>query len=187
LRQKGRNFLIAASSLVFARGKTYKNLISKQEVPMRVAPAFRPVRAVSLCLALMLCSLACACAPIVTSHGNLLTPSKLTQITPMTSTRVDVEQAWGPPTVVPAFDPNTWYYAGEVDKRTGIFAPKVDKRTVVKVTFDGSDTVTGVSVVDPKLAENITPVSRTTPSAGKEYTVVQQFIGNLGKFNKAKK
>ncbi|MBI1216269.1 MAG: outer membrane protein assembly factor BamE [Alphaproteobacteria bacterium] len=146
--------------------------------------SFHPLKA-SLA-ALALCLTASGCSPMVSAHGNMLTPAKLSQVTPMTSTRADVEQAWGPPTLVPAFDPNTWYYVGEVDKRTGIFAPKVDKRTVVKVTFDGSDMVTDVSEVDPKLAEDVTPVSRTTPSAGKEYTAVQQFLGNLGKFNKKK-
>lgn len=149
-------------------------------------PASPPSSSVltALVLAVPLCLLAAGCSPIVTAHGNMVSSAKITQITPNTSTRADVEQAWGPPTIVPAFDPNTWYYAGEIDKRTGIFAPRVDKRTVVRVTFDGSDLVTSVAELDPKSAENISPVSRTTPTAGKEYTAVQQFIGNIGKFNK---
>ena len=41
--------------------------------------------------------------------------------------------------------------------------------------------------VDPKLAQNVDIVTRKTPTAGKEFTAVQQFVGNLGKFNKADK
>ena len=89
----------------------------------------------------------------------------------------------GPPTTVPAFDPNTWYYAGETTSQKGIFEPEVTARQVVKVLFGPDDVVTEVTVMDPKLAQNIDPVDRKTPTAGKEFTAFQQFVGNIGKFN----
>jgi outer membrane protein assembly factor BamE (lipoprotein component of BamABCDE complex) len=91
------------------------------------------------------------------------------------------------PTAVAPFDPKIWYYIGEVDSQQGIFAPEVEKRELIKVTFDDMDTVTEVASVDPKLAQNVKIVERKTQTAGKEYTAVQQFVGNMGKFNKAKK
>ena len=125
-----------------------------------------------------------ACTPSVVTHGNMLSQSKLKQVTPG-STRVDVQSYWGPPTTVAPFDNNTWYYIGETDSQEGIFAPEVDKRQMVKVTFDATDHVTDVAIIDNKLAKNIDPVGRITPTAGKQYTAAQQFIGDLGKFNKA--
>ena len=126
-----------------------------------------------------------ACSPIVSTHGNLLSESKIKQVTAGSSTSADVVSYWGPPTTVSAFDNNTWYYIGERDKQSGVFAPEVDKRQLIKVTFDAEDKVTSVSIVDNKMAKNVDFVGRKTPTAGKEYTAAQQFIGDLGKFNKA--
>jgi len=125
-----------------------------------------------------------ACSPTVTTHGNLVPPQKAEMVKVGTSSKSDVEQIWGPPTDVAPFDDKTWYYVGEIDSQKGIYAPKVKKRQIIKVVFDQTDTVSSVTNVDPKLAQDVDIVTRKTPTAGKEFTAVQQFIGNLGKFNK---
>lgn len=138
--------------------------------------------------AILLCLLTlAACAPIVSTHGNMVSKSSLAEIEPGVSTRPDVATKWGPPTTVPAFDPNTWYYIGETTSQKGIFEPQLDNRQIVKVTFDETDIVTEVALVDPKLAQNVDPADRRTPTAGREFTAFQQFVGNLGKFNPPKK
>lgn len=125
------------------------------------------------------------CTPNVQTHGNLLSQSKIKQITAGTSTRTDVQSYWGPPTTIAPFDNNTWYYIGETDSQEGVFAPEVEKRQMIKVTFDATDHVTDVAMIDNKLGKTVSIVSRTTPTAGKQYTAAQQFIGDLGKFNKS--
>jgi outer membrane protein assembly factor BamE (lipoprotein component of BamABCDE complex) len=126
-----------------------------------------------------------ACSPTVATRGNLLTDTQFQQVQAQKSTRADVVQAWGPPTVAPLFEPDTWYYIGERTSQKGIFAPAVEKRRLVRVKFNSAnnDTVIEVADLDPRLAENISPVSQTTPAAGKDYTFLQQFIGNIGKYN----
>jgi len=126
-----------------------------------------------------------ACAPTIVSRGNLISPSKYQQIQPQKSTRADVVQSWGPPTATSPFDPNIWYYIGETTSQKGIFAPEVEKRQMIRVKFSATnnDTVLEVAELDPKLGRDVQLVSRTTPTAGKEYTAVQQFVGNLGKYN----
>lgn len=124
-----------------------------------------------------------ACSPLVTTHGNMLSQTAIAEIQPTVSTRADVQAKWGPPTTTSNFDPNTWYYIGETDSRKGIFEAEVEKRQMIKVTFGADDIVTGVTMLDPKLGQEIDFADRKTPSAGKEYTVFQQAIGNIGKFN----
>lgn len=126
-----------------------------------------------------------ACTPTVVTRGNLISQTKFDQVSPQKSTRADVVQAWGPPTTTSPFDPNVWYYIGETTAQKGIYAPEVEKRRIIRVKFDpaNNDTVIEVADFDPKLAKDVEIVSRTTPTAGKEFTAVQQFIGNLGKFN----
>ena len=134
----------------------------------------------------VLCFLAVgACAPIVNTRGNLISPSKFQQVQANTSTRADVVHFWGPPTTTSPFDPNLWYYIGETTTQRGIFAPDVEKRRIIRIRFDSNnnDTVVEVSDLDTKQAKDVDLVSRTTPTAGKEFTAIQQFISNLGKFN----
>jgi outer membrane protein assembly factor BamE (lipoprotein component of BamABCDE complex) len=126
---------------------------------------------------------ATACSPIIATRGNLISDSKFKEVRAQSATRADVEQKWGPPTTVSTLNPNVWYYIGETTSQSGIFAPKVDKRRMVRVTFDAMDTVTEVADIDPKLAREVEMVDRKTPTAGKEFTVLQQMIGNVGKFN----
>ena len=126
-----------------------------------------------------------ACTPTVATRGNLISNTQFQQVQAAKSTRAEVVQTWGPPTVTSSFDPNTWYYIGEQTSQKGIFAPQVDKRRIIRVKFSpvNNDTVVEVADIDPKQARDIDPVSQTTPAAGKEYTFMQQFIGNIGKYN----
>jgi len=126
-----------------------------------------------------------ACSPIVVTRGNFITEHKLEKIAVNTSKRADVVQNWGPPSAVSSFDMNTWYYIGETTEQKGVFAPEIVARKVIEVKFDKEDneTVIAINNIDPAQAKEISIVARKTPTAGKEFTVLQQLIGNMGKYN----
>lgn len=126
-----------------------------------------------------------ACTPTVVTRGNMVSDTKFQQVQPKTSTRADVMKLWGPPTTASSFDPNTWYYIGETTSQRGIYAPEVEKRRLIRVRFDpaNNDTVLEVADLDPSQAKDIEFVDRETPAAGKEFTALQQFFGNIGKYN----
>jgi outer membrane protein assembly factor BamE (lipoprotein component of BamABCDE complex) len=126
-----------------------------------------------------------ACSPNVVTRGNLVSPAQFQDVKPKISKRADVVKAWGPPTTVSTFNPNIWYYIGETTSQKGIYAPEVKKRRLIRITFDSkdNDTVADITDLDPKQGKDVDLVSRKTPNAGKEFTAVQQFIGNLGKYN----
>ncbi len=123
-----------------------------------------------------------ACSPTIANRGNLISDNIFKQVEADKSSRDDVTRIWGSPTTVSSFDNDTWYYIGETTEQTGIFLPKVTKRRLVRVRFDG-DKVASIEDLDPSKAENIAIVSRTTPNAGKDFTAVQQLIGNIGRYN----
>lgn len=139
----------------------------------------------SLILTLLTALALGACSPTVATRGNLISDTKFQEVTAEKSTRADVLQAWGPPTTTSSFDQNTWYYIGEMTAQKGIYAPEVTKRRIVRVRFNpaNSDTVAEVADLDPRAGHDVDFVSRTTPTAGRDFTVVQQFIGNLGRYN----
>lgn len=124
-----------------------------------------------------------ACTPIVETRGNLLSPTKMEQVEVSQSIRADVERIWGPPTTVSPFNPNIWYYIGETTSQQGVFEAEVKERQIVQVTFDDNNTVTEIAVLDPEQARDVDFVDRRTPTAGREFTAFEQFVGNLGKFN----
>lgn len=136
-------------------------------------------------MAALALTLVAACTPIVATRGNLLSETKIGQIHPGISTRGDVEEYWGPPTTVASFDDKIWYYIGETTAQKGIYEPDVVRRQIIRVTFTPEDTVDQVAAIDPKNGQEIAFIDRKTPTAGKEFTAFQQFIGNLGKFNPA--
>ena len=132
---------------------------------------------------LALCLAVSACTPMVETHGNLISESKVAKIHPAISTRAEVASIWGPPTTIAPFDPNVWYYIGETTSQKGVFEAEVIKRQTIRVTFGPDDLVEQVAALDATSGKEIAFIDRKTPTAGKEFTAFQQFIGNLGKFN----
>ncbi len=128
-----------------------------------------------------------ACTPSVNTRGNIVSDSKLQQVQPNVTTQYDVTQAWGPPTFVAPFNKQdlgeTWYYAGHTSERMGVFKYEITERKLVQVDFDENGVLTDVQQLNPDMAQNVDFVDRETPTAGKEFTVLQQLVGNIGRFN----
>lgn len=148
---------------------------------MKKQKVFIALTAIALSLATV------ACTPTVQTRGNLVSDIKFERIQPYSSSRADVSQLWGPPTTVAPLDQNTWYYIGETISDKGVRGTELVERRMIRVKFDDQDTVVEVVELDPSKARAIEVVDRKTPTAGKEFTAFQQFIGNLGKFNTEKK
>lgn len=136
-----------------------------------------------LCASLCLAALG-GCAPTVNARGNFVKDYQMVTIEPGISTKSDVLRAMGSPTTTDPFDDTVWYYIGQTTEKKGIFDPKVTDERIVMVDFDEMDVVTTIKDVGGNREE--IPFSREkTPTSGNEMTVMQQFFGNLGKFNAA--
>lgn len=125
-----------------------------------------------------------ACTPTKSVRGNLLEDYRLQNVTPGTSTQADVARALGSPTTQDPFDPTIWYYIGQKTEKKGIFDAKVVEERIIRAKFDATTGVlTEIAPLDTK-RNDIPLASKKTPTSGHEITVLQQMIGNLGKFNK---
>lgn len=125
---------------------------------------------------------ASACTPVVAQRGNMVEDFQLEQVTPMESTRSDVLRSLGSPTTKSTFDPNVWYYIGQETHKRGIFDPEIVEERILLVAFNEEGYVEAIEDVDRERL-NIPYVRDKTPTHGNEVTAVQQFLGNLGKFN----
>jgi len=137
-----------------------------------------------ICVGLVV--LTTACTPNENTRGNLISDLRYSQATPHETTRYELRQIWGPPTAVAPFsEGDTWYYIGQKTEAMGIFKKEIVDSKIVRVDFDAAGTVMHITQLDPETVADIKPNKRKTPTAGKEFTILQQLVGNLGKFNNA--
>lgn len=138
---------------------------------------------------IVLCAVALGlsgCASRLDTRGNLLDPEKVSEIQPGELTREEVMEILGSPSSITAFGSDTWYYIAQRTETFAFFAPKVTERQVLVVKFAKDGRVTEVKTVGLDRAQEIHPVERKTPTHGNKMTVLEQIVGNLGRFkNKA--
>ena len=124
-----------------------------------------------------------ACVPQVSNHGYQLDEAALAQIEPGRTTRDEVQQLLGSPSALTTFDGSVWYYVSQRTERMSFYQEEVVNRDVLSITFDEVGTVTQVNRHGLEQAHEVSLVERETPTAGSELTALEQFIGNIGRFN----
>lgn len=125
-----------------------------------------------------------ACATRIDTRGNLPDPERLAEIKPGEQTKDDVVDILGSPSSVTSFGSNTWYYISNRTETFAFFSPDVIDRHIVMVKFGADGKVTEVDTIGLEAGRKIQPVERTTPTHGTQMTVLEQLIGNLGRFKK---
>jgi outer membrane protein assembly factor BamE (lipoprotein component of BamABCDE complex) len=125
-----------------------------------------------------------ACSPVKYTRGNLIEPEQLEQAQSEMQilTERDVLRMFGTPTSKSIFNDNVWYYVGMKTEQTAFFDEEITEKRMISVAFDESGTVDTISTIDSEGYE--VPISkRKTPTSGHNLTVLQQLLGNIGRFN----
>ncbi len=126
-----------------------------------------------------------ACVPNVDQRGNLPEPEKIAQIQPGRTTRDQVVKILGTPSSVGVFNDKSWYYISRKTSQVAFLDPDVLDQQVYIVNFDGKGVVRGVDHKEMKDGRDIEPAPGATPAPGRELTLVEQVLGNIGRFNKS--
>jgi outer membrane protein assembly factor BamE (lipoprotein component of BamABCDE complex) len=133
---------------------------------------------IAVCLAGMAIA---ACSRDTAVQGNLPRPEKLEQVKVGLSTRNDVRELLGPPSNIGTFNDKAWYYIAQTSEEVPMSLPVILDRNITAVYFDDKGIVTDVRHLDKTAGQNISPVARTTPSAGHEPNLMRDLFGNIGK------
>ena len=139
----------------------------------------RPALAMSLLAALALAG----CAKDIDARGNLPTKDSLAQLAPGEQTRQDVQSLLGTPATTASFDNETWYYISSHTTQYAFFPTTELDRTIYAVSFDERGILKDVRQLTMKDGKPIQIAARETPTKGREYSVIEQLIGNLGRFS----
>jgi len=131
--------------------------------------------------------LATACGQIVDQRGHQPVPGTVEKLEVGTQGRDDVLRLMGSPSTVATFGDEVWYYISTRNETTAFLAPRVLEQRVVAVSFGGDGRVREIKQYELKDGREVDMVARKTPTAGKELTILEQIMGNVGKFSAPKK
>lgn len=119
-------------------------------------------------------------------RGQYIDDKQISVLEDQKLTKDQVVELLGSATLVPEYTPNTWYYAERAMQRRAWFQPKVISQRVVVVKFNEDNRVKEVEVLNDTHSNDIHVVSEYTKSLGNEENPLQQFVRNIGRFNKSK-
>lgn len=124
------------------------------------------------------------CTPTVDHRGFVVPKQAVEKLAAGTATRAEVLQALGSPSSTAAFDDRTWIYMGATTQREAFLDPDLIERHVLILRFDEDDLLAEVATRDARSGREVTLVSRETPTAGHSFTVIEQILGNIGRFSR---
>lgn len=123
-----------------------------------------------------------ACTPRITTHGYVPDPDALQRIEPGVHNELEVAQFLGTPSTTALFGQSTWLYITERTEAYAFLEPEVVDQRVVAIAFNDAGVVSEVD--EYVLADGylVDPVTRETPTYGKQLGLLEQLLGNVGRF-----
>lgn len=138
------------------------------------------VTRLGLTAAVVVTGLVAGCSSVTRNHGYAPPEEMVTQIIPGVDTRGSVRRKIGRPVTTGTFTEDGWYYVSTTVARRAFYAPEVVDRRIIAISFDERDRVTAVDRFGLEDGQYVELESRTTPTFGRQLTVLQQIIGNIG-------
>ncbi len=125
-----------------------------------------------------------ACEPRLDTHGFMPNSELVSQIQTGEQDKFEVVEVLGSPSSLATFDDDIWYYITQQSRTFAFFKPEIIDQQVLVVRFDEADVVSEINRYTIEDGLIVDPVTRETPTAGKELSILQQLFGNIGRFAK---
>lgn len=140
-------------------------------------------RLVSLVAALAVATSIAACTSYVDYRGYLPRQADLERVQ-VGMAKTEVEALLGSPSTTATItrSGDSYYYISSVVEERGFLDPVETDRRVFAVRFDEMDRVQSFANYGLEDGQIIDFNTRKTPTRGREYTFLQQLLGNLGNF-----
>jgi outer membrane protein assembly factor BamE (lipoprotein component of BamABCDE complex) len=123
-----------------------------------------------------------ACSPTLETHGHLPDPEIVNSVRIGKSNREQVTAMLGTPSAISTFDKEAWYYVGTRTSKFAFLEPEILERTVLVIRFDKDGIVRQVERLSKDDGRDVQIVERKTPTRGRELTILEQLVGNVGRF-----
>jgi outer membrane protein assembly factor BamE (lipoprotein component of BamABCDE complex) len=126
-----------------------------------------------------------ACAPQVVQHGHTIDPAAVARITPGVTSREEVARLMGSPSALATFEDSRWYYVTQRRENRSFFQSNITEQEVVTISFDDRGIVSDVRRHGMDQALAVQPDPDSTRTLGNELTIIEQLVGNIGRFGDA--
>lgn len=127
-----------------------------------------------------LATMLAGCEAVVRSHGYTPQEEDLSRISVGQDTRGSVRRKIGRPGGAGIFTDEGWYYVSTKIEHFTYHEPEVIDRQVVAIVFDDQDVVAAVNRYGLEDGRVIDLETNTTPTYGRELTILEQAFGNIG-------
>ncbi|MFW5660694.1 MAG: outer membrane protein assembly factor BamE [Oceanicaulis sp.] len=122
-----------------------------------------------------------ACNPTLRSHGFRYPDGEMPALTPGEDTQASVLAALGNPSTRGTFEDDTWYYISATREYLAYLRPDTRERRVIKLTFDDAGVLAAKEEYGLEDGRVVALVDRETPTRGRELTILEQLLGNVGR------
>ncbi len=122
-----------------------------------------------------------ACSKIERSRGYVPNAEELAAIEIGVDTKLTVQESLGSPSTVGTFDDNSWYYIRSRHQRIAFFREEVINREVVAIYFTEDGRVDDLAHFGLEDGFVVSYSTRKTPTRGRELTILEQLLGNVGR------
>jgi outer membrane protein assembly factor BamE (lipoprotein component of BamABCDE complex) len=123
------------------------------------------------------------CDSIIDQRCFAATPGSIEKLEIGAQSREDDIRLIGSPSSVATFNPNVWYYISQKQEYYAFFKPAIVAQNVMQLQFNETGRLQTIKNYDLKDGQDIAMVSRITPTSGKQLTVLEQILGNVGRFS----
>lgn len=98
-------------------------------------------------------------------------------------TKEEVIAVLGSPSTTATFGEDTWYYISMKTASSAFSTPKVVDQNIVAISFNERGIVEEIKHTSAEDRRNIAISDEETTTEGNSITVMEQLLGNLGRFN----
>jgi outer membrane protein assembly factor BamE (lipoprotein component of BamABCDE complex) len=134
------------------------------------------------CASLLLALPACI-PPRIESRGYVDALNRTKDIATGVTTRDEVREMLGTPSVTNNFGDETWYYIHKQKEAVAFLEPEITQQRVTRIIFDNAGVVKSIDAKGLKDSQTIAIAKEITPSEGQELGFFEQILGNVGRFN----
>lgn len=123
-----------------------------------------------------------ACSSNIAHRGYLAKPGAFAQVREGMP-KSEVEGILGSPSTTASvnYQGDSYYYISSTTEQKAFLNPTEVDRQVIAIRFDQNDQVANLGQYGLEDGKVIDINSRTTPTKGRELTIIQQLLGNIGK------
>ena len=123
-----------------------------------------------------------ACSTIEEKHGAELRPANVDKIH-ADSTKDDVRDALGSPSTTSSFGNETWYYISNQTERRIFSENEMQQQSVLAISFSDFGFIDNVELYGLEDGRKFNFSDRITPTSGHDLTIMEQLLGNIGRFS----